>query len=180
VRTFLLATAALLCSVLHGQQFYFGAIGGAALTRDFPTFESVYPGDGFGNPAMDGLHFSGPRSLILGGLVGVRLHGPFSFEANVLHRPWRAESTLTLYPAGAPSVTTRYSFLASNSWEFPLMLKWDVPVLPEQRMRPFVEGGIAFRSMQNTSGVQLSPVGATFGAGVAFQLSSIRIAPTLR
>jgi hypothetical protein len=180
VRTFLLATAALLCSVLHGQQFYFGAIGGAALTRDFPTFESVYPGDGFGNPAMDGLHFSGPRSLILGGLVGVRLHGPFSFEANVLHRPWRAESTLTLYPAGAPSVTTRHSFLASNSWEFPLMLKWDVPVLPEQRMRPFVEGGIAFRSMQNTSGVQLSPVGATFGAGVAFQLSSIRIAPTLR
>jgi hypothetical protein len=180
VRTFLLATAALLCSALHGQQLYFGAIGGTALTRDFPIFESIYPGDSFGNPPSDFLHFSGPRSLILGGLVGVRLYGPFSLELNILHRPWRDDLTYTTYPPGAPSVTTQYSFVAANAWEFPLMLKWDLPLLSEQHLRPFVEGGIAFRSMENVNGVQLSPVGATLGAGVAFHLRSIRIAPTLR
>ena len=181
MRTLLLATAALLCSVLHGQQLYFGAIGGTALTRDFPIFETIYPGDSFGNPPNDFRHFSGPRSLILGGLVGVRLHGPFSLEVNALRRPWRDDLTLTEYPPGAPSVTTHNSYLATNAWEFRLMAKWDLPVLSEQRMRPFVEGGIALRSMQNTTAVQLSPVGATLGAGLAIRLAgSLRIAPTLR
>ena len=59
---------------------YFGAIGGTALTRDFPIFESIYPGDSFGNPPSDFLHFSGPRSLTLGGLLGVRLHGPLRWR----------------------------------------------------------------------------------------------------
>jgi hypothetical protein len=180
VRKFLLATAALLSSVLHGQQLYLGAIGGTALTRDFPLFESIYPGDSFGNPADVFRHFSGPRSLILGGLVGVRLAGSFSLEANFLRRPWRTDMTLTTYPPGSPSITTRQSYLAANAWEFPLMLKCDLPVLRDRRMRPFAEGGVAFRSMQNVSGVQLSVVGATFGGGVAFHIGSIRIAPTLR
>ncbi len=172
--------AALLCPVLHGQQLYFGAIGGTGLTRDFPLFESTYPGDSFGNPPSDSRHFSGPRSLILGGLVGVRLYGPFFLEVNVLHRPWRDDLTYTEYPPGAPSVTSHHSYLSANAWEFPLMLKWNLPVLSERRLRPFVEGGVAFRSAQDVNAVQLSPVGATFGAGLALHLGSLRIAPTLR
>jgi hypothetical protein len=60
------------------------------------------------------------------------------------------------------------------------MLKWDLPVMSERRLRPFVEGGVAFRSAQNSNAVQLSLVGATVGAGMALRLRSFRIAPTLR
>ena len=100
MRTFLLAsTAAILSSVLHGQQLYFGAIGGTALTRDFPLFESIYPGDRFGNPPSVFQHFSGPRSLVLGGLVGVRLSGRFSLEAH--ERYFKRYTTVVSVPDGS-------------------------------------------------------------------------------
>ena len=163
-----------------GQRLYWGAIAGTGLTPDFPRFDINGPADPF-NPAYDFQHLPGPRSLILGGLLEVQLTSDFSIEADILHRPLRTVLRYTEFPAGAPSVTTTNNFVAVNAWEFPLMLKWTPPVsLSNERVRPFLEGGIAFRTSQDDQATTPSQFGMTAGVGVSVRLGKLRVAPTIR
>jgi hypothetical protein len=181
MRTVAVVGVLMLSPHLCCQRLYLGAMAGTGLTNDFPPFDSRYPGDSFGNPPSDFQHLAGPRSLILGALVEVRLIERFSIEANVLHRPLRDTLILSEFPAGGPTTATNNTYTAAQTWEFPVMLKWSGPPLRAgRRFRPFVEGGVSFRSQQDTVAVQPSQVGVTVGAGVGFQTGAIRVAPTLR
>jgi hypothetical protein len=164
-----------------GQRIYWGLIGGTGLTRDFPYYEVSGAADAYGNPAYRFEHLPGPRSLIVGGLLEVRLTSSFSIEADVLHRPLRTIITDTEFPVGSPSVTTTNNYVAANTWEFPLMLKWNLPApMVRGRVRPFLEGGVAFRTSQDVSGALPSQFGMTAGVGAAVHFGKLRVAPTLR
>jgi hypothetical protein len=137
--------------------------------------------DAYGNPAYRFQHLPGSRSLILGGLLEVKLTSSFAIEADILHRPLRTTLIFTQFPAGGPSVTTKNNYVAANTWEFPLMLKWNLPSpLARGRVRPFLEGGVAFRTSQDVSGALPSQFGMTAGVGAAIHLSKLRVAPTIR
>lgn len=167
--------------VASGQRLYWGVIGGTGLTPDFPLFDASAPADAYGNPGYHFQHLPGSRSFILGGLLEVKLSTSFAIEADILHRPLRDTLINTIFPAGGPSVTTTNHFLAANTWEFPLMLKWSLhsPLEPG-RARPFLEGGAAFRTSQDDSAVLPSQFGMTAGVGAAIHFGRLRVAPTIR
>ena len=58
------------------------------------------------------------------------------------------------------------------------MLKYSLPFAG--RLRPFLAAGPSFRSQENASATEPSRLGVSAGAGAAFHLGRIRIAPTLR
>jgi len=61
------------------------------------------------------------------------------------------------------------------------MLKWSLPSVRAWRgVQPFLEGGPAFRTEQDASAAQPSQFGVTIGAGAAFQLGKVRVAPAIR
>jgi hypothetical protein len=171
----------ILIPATSGQRLYWGAIGGTGLTADFPAYDVGGPADVYGNPAYHFQHLRGPRSLILGGLLEVRLTSSFSIEADVLHRPLQTTLIYAEFPANGPSSTTTENYLSANTWEFPLMLKWNLPsVRAWGWVQPFLEGGPAFRTEENAAAVQPSQFGVTIGAGAAFHLGKVRVAPTIR
>jgi hypothetical protein len=164
-----------------GQRLYWGVIGGTGLTNDFPRYAASAPADAYGNPAYHFEHLPGSRSFILGGLLEVQLTGNLAIETDVLHRPLQAINIFTVFPAGGPSMTSTNKFLASNTWEFPLMLKWSLPSpLAGGRVRSFLEGGPAFRTSQDDSAALPSQFGMTAGVGAAIHFGKLRVAPTIR
>lgn len=170
-----------LSSVVFSQRFYWGVIAGTGLTPDFPRYQQSDAADSYGNPAFQFQHLPGPRSVILGGLLEVQLTSSFAVEADILHRPLRTTLIDTIIPAGGPSSTTINNFVAANTWEFPLMLKWNLPSpFARARVRPFLEGGVALRTSQDVSAALPSQVGLTAGVGAAIHFGKLRVAPTLR
>jgi len=170
-----------LASAASGQRLYWGVIGGTGLTPDFPRSDVSTPADVYGNPAVNVERMPGPHSLILGGLLEVQLTGNFAIEADVLYRPLPGTSVNTIFPAGGPTETNRYNFPSANTWEFPLMLKWNLPSpLIWGRVRPFLEGGPAFRTSQDDVGTLPSQFGLTAGVGAAIHFGKLRVAPTIR
>lgn len=164
-----------------GQRIYWGVIGGTNLTPDFPTYAVSGPADVYGNPAYDFEHLPGSHSFILGGLFEVQLTGNFAIETDVLHKPLRAVIIDTIFPAGGSGVTTTNKFVAANTWEFPVILKWNLPSpLARGRVRPFLEGGPAFRTSQDDSAALPSQFGVTVGLGAAIHFGKLRVAPTIR
>jgi len=163
------------------QRLYWGLIGGTGLTPAFPGYAVTAPADVFGNPEIHFEHLPGSRSFILGGLLEVQLTRNFAIETDVLHRPLTAMTVLTVFPADGPSVTTTNKFVAANTWEFPVMLKWNLPSpLARGPVRPFLQGGVAFRTSQDDLAVLPSQFGITAGVGAAIHFHKLRVAPTIR
>lgn len=160
-----------------GQRVYWGLIGGTGVTPDYPRYAASAPAGVYGNPASQFEHLPGPRSFILGGSLEVVFTSNFAIEADVLHRPLPDVVVDTIFPAGGPSVTTKYTFTA-NTWEFPVMLKRNLPSLG--RIRPFLEGGVAFRTSQDDVATLPSQFGLTAGVGAAVHFGKLRLAPTIR
>jgi hypothetical protein len=164
-----------------GQRLYWGVIGGTGLTSDFPRYDFSAPADVYGNPASTFVHLPGSHSFILGGLLEVKLNSSFSIEVDALHRPLPGIGVSTVFFSGGPNVTTRYNTPSANTWEFPVLLKWNLPSpLIWGRVRPFLEGGPAFRTSQDNSGTQPSQFGVTAGVGAAIHFGKLRVAPTIR
>jgi hypothetical protein len=170
-----------LVPVASGQRLYWGVIGGTGLTPDFPRYDVSSPADVYGNPASTLQRMPGPPRFILGGLLEVQLTSNFAIEADVLYRPLPGSSVDTIFPAGSSAVTTRYNIPSANTWEFPVMLKWNLPSpLIWGRVRPFLEGGPAFRTSQDDAGAMPSQFGLTAGVGAAIHFGHLRVAPTIR
>jgi Outer membrane protein beta-barrel domain len=176
-----LALVMTLGSAASGQRLYWGVIAGTNLTPDFPRSDMSGPADVYGNPAYQVERQPGPHSFILGGLLQVQLSSNFAIEADALYRALPGISIDTIFPAGGPAVTTRYNIPSANTWEFPVMLQWNLPSpLIWGRVRPFLEGGAAFRTSQDDTGAQPSQFGVTAGVGAAIHFGNLRVAPTIR
>lgn len=159
----------------YGQRLSVGVVGGTRLTGDFPYTDTSTPVDGLGNPGTRFQYMSGPKSLIIGALVEVRLREHLSIEANALNRPMRLKFVFPDFPAYGDS------FTAVRAWEFPVMLKYTLPSLPSAgRVLPFLEVGPSFRTQEDASAVEPSQFGISAGIGAAFHLGPFRLAPTLR
>jgi hypothetical protein len=163
-------------SSLSGQEFRIGFVGGAPITSNFAPSSSVYPGDAV-NPPSDWKAVSGPRCFIAGMSLEALISSRFSIEGNVLHRDLWAKQIYTLNPGTPAASTTTNQFIASTTWEFPVLFKY---TMGGNRWRPFVEGGVSFRSLERTGAPGPSRHGFTGGAGVAIELGRIQLAPQFR
>lgn len=162
---------------VYGQRFSFGVVGGTNVTNGFVPRYYYTPADIYGNPASDFWYESGPRSFILGASFEAYLANRFSLEANVLHRPMTYRIRYDAhFPEGTQS--TNYTATAVRAWEFPVLLKYTLPL--SSRFRPFVAAGPSFRTQEDAGAAEPSQVGFSAGAGVTIPWGRFRISPTLR
>ena len=171
----------LLISPAHGQRLTFGVIGGTNLTSGFSGRDDSYPGDPV-NPPSYFQYLSGNRSLILGALIEGYITRGFSIEVNVLERPMNSRILFKQFLPGGVTRTSDQQFTSVRAWEFPVLLKYTLPPFRYggTRLHPFLEAGPSFRTQENASSVEPSQLGVSIGAGAAFHVGRIRIAPTLR
>ncbi len=118
--------------------------------------------------------FSNSNQYIIGPMVW-ELHLPFglSIEADALYRPLN----VTIETQTVPQTTVFSTSQNVSSWEFPILGKVRVPVLP--LVKPYVDAGPSFR----VAGSDLSFVsskGLTAGLGLELKISKLRIAPEVR
>jgi hypothetical protein len=145
-----------------------GALGGIRLT------------DGF-------QHDDESRIYDVGGSVEVRLPARFAAEADALYQRIGYSNVFSLNDTNLFQGRTR-----GNSWEFPLLVKYYFRPQSES-WQPFFGTGFAFRTTSFHSDVIESPggafhqdyrsglgTGATFSAGVRFQLGRIALLPQAR
>jgi len=163
-------------SPLAGQEFRIGFLGGTPITSNFAPSTSFDSGDAVNPPSLFTAE-SGPRSVLAGLSLEALISSRFSIEGDVLHRNLWAKDIYTLNPGSTAASTTTNRFVASTTWEFPLLLKY---TMGGNRWRPFVEGGVSFRSLERTAAPGPSRHGLTGGAGVAMEFGRIQLTPQLR
>lgn len=119
------------------QSFRIGLEGGLPLTSAFDTKTSnVIPlgiATGFPN------YSSHTKRYTLGATAELDLPFHFAVKADLLYKRLGFASA-TLGPAATTAATT------ANSWELPLLGKYSVSKLGP--LQPYVEGGVAFRTLQ--------------------------------
>ena len=103
--------------------------------------------DIYGNPAVNVVRMPGGRSFIFGGLLEVQLTRRFAIEANVLHRPLTGiqhqDTEADNLRFGGPARSQTFNIPSATTWEFPVMLKWNVPspLLSRANQGHSAEGG---------------------------------------
>ena len=176
IAVFVAFLCVMLGSPLSGQEFRIGFVGGTPITSSYVPVTSVYPGDPINPPSIFTAE-TGPRSFIAGITLEALISSRFSIEGNVLHRNLWAKTIYTLNPGSPAASTTADAFVASTTWEFPLLFKY---TMSANRWRPFVDGGASFRSLERTGAPGPSRRGLTGGAGVAIEFGRIQLTPQLR
>jgi hypothetical protein len=147
----LMAFGILICCVCFGQSIWIGGIGGGMVT------------DEFSSDFVTGVS----KRYVVGPELDIGLPLGLGFEADALYRPWGFQS---------PSFGVSES---GNSWEFPLLLKYRLPV---PVVKPFVEGGYAPHVTNGSIGsfVPGAIDGVVIGGGVDFGIGRLRLSPTVR
>jgi opacity protein-like surface antigen len=150
----LLSPLLLVASVGLAQSFRVGAEGGVPLNNAFDTRTVSIPGF---LPTLPGSasYSSSAKRYTVGATAELDLPFHLAVKADVLYkRLGFGFSSVTLVPAGG-AASTITSATTANSWEIPLLGKYSVSKLGP--LQPYVEGGVAFRTLQ---GVQQTTVQA--------------------
>jgi hypothetical protein len=164
------------CCACAGQSLFIGVVGGGRATDDVTS--SATPES---------------RRYVAGPMIELGLPRGFAIEFDALYH---RNGYLIGHSNFAGSVIESER---ANSWEFPIVLKYKLPV---SKVKPFVEVGVAPRSISGTiseSGVnvnlltgQLTPfsgssktdwsnsLGVVAGGGVQFGVGRLRVSPELR
>jgi hypothetical protein len=174
MRSFLVLLLAAPC---FAQPLSVGVKGGVRASDDITGFSAT----------------SESKRYVVGPMAELRLPLGFAVEVNALYR---AEGYRTAFGNFAGSFTARER---ANSWEFPILLKYRLPV---PLLRPYVTGGIAPRTLHGTedaNGFTVdiptgqrtfysthitrewdSSVGAVMGGGIHLDFGRLGFSPELR
>lgn len=120
---------------------------------------------------------SGSTSLVLGPTLEVRLPFGLALEADALYRPLNINvqtSTSLDYLLGRLTLSTPLMPGYVDTWEFPLLAKYRLPV---PFMKPYFAAGPVFRA---TTVRQFSHNGVAVGIGVEARINHFRLSPEIR
>ena len=157
----------LFSAATFAQPLSVGIKGGIPLTDPFSnsTFSAV---NSFVNS------FSGSSDFVVGPSLEVHLPLGFSVEGDALYRPMSLVSETHLVPSSVLSRVTS----DHNSWKFPILVKYRF--LPIPVIKPYIEAGPSFRTLDSTLSQRLSKKGFTLGGGIELKISRVRLGPELR
>ncbi|HEV2198880.1 MAG TPA: porin family protein [Bryobacteraceae bacterium] len=163
------------------QPVSIGVEGGVPITDAFQTFR--------GNSAF---YATNTKRYEVGPALQVHFPARLTLEVDGLYKRLGYQ-----YQQSSPTVITRST--VANSWEFPVLIKYDVLPGP---LRPFVGAGGAFRHISGIDEVQhaidaagnvvdvtldnapefnrRNDIGLVLGGGVTFKLGRVRISPEFR
>jgi hypothetical protein len=136
----------LVTSIASSQPFRIGVEGGVPLTDAFSTASPTAV-------SISSLNYSSAtRRYTVGATAEVRLPSHLSIKADVLYKRLGFDSTYVPLPLinnviciSCPQ-TLITSATTANSFEFPVLAKYRIGKLGP--LRPYVEGGVAFRTIQ--------------------------------
>jgi hypothetical protein len=169
VHTKIIVAAALLGRAALAQSVSLGVVAGTHLTDSFTSSTLPFSGGSYTSAL---LFSSGPKSLIIGPSIELRLPWRFSVEVDALHRNWESREQYVTSVSGLLPFTHSSTH---TPWQFPILAKYR---LPGFKLQPVLESGISLRPAGTGSG--LSHVGFTAGAGVEVAAKGWRISPVLR
>ncbi|HLJ13285.1 MAG TPA: outer membrane beta-barrel protein [Bryobacteraceae bacterium] len=186
----------LVSAAAFAQPFSIGVKGGIPVTDALNAQSGFFPGMPLGNTSTSPgqiSYNSNTKRYLLGPTAELHLPLGFSFEVDALYRRLDYQSSFSAVDSLIAARTT------ANSWQFPLLLKWALPLGP---IRPFVDAG---PSVEWVSGVRQvrqvtvfpstvtitttsnpaelknqTTVGFTTGGGLEFKMGPVRIAPEVR
>ncbi len=163
-----------------------GFTGGIPLTDSFEDrTTSEFMGVAPGSPSNYFITvpirtYSDSRNFLIGPTIELRMILGLSVEADALYHPISISTqtgTPSLSTSAAGSLVANPSLPShTNTWEFPVMAKYHLP-LP--LVKPYVEGGPTFRALSSLDGY-LSRYGFTAGIGVEAKVWKVRLAPEIR
>jgi hypothetical protein len=178
-----------LTTAASGQHLAVGVKGGVPLVD---AFEQNTPPSLTLNPTFFFHYTFDTKRYTVGPAVDVSLPLKLRFEADALYTRLDYDSTVM----GIDTLTR--SATRANSWQFPLLLKKEIPV---ERVQPFGDIGYALRHVSGTShivNIVLPPPftisqtadspelvntwvnGFVVGGGVAFQAGPLKFSPEVR
>jgi hypothetical protein len=171
-RRFLLAFFIIAMTASAQSPVVFGVKGGIGITDAFS------PG---GDPPVV-FSQSATKDYIIGPTVDLRLPLGLSLEADALYRPESLEiqSVVVTNPTTNPTLsTTPFEKQRVNTFEFPLLVKYRLPV---SRIKPVLEVGPSFRAggSNNYLTYDLAHSGFTIGGGLEYKLPVLRLSTDLR
>ena len=185
IKTFLLSFACF--APLFAQPVSFGVEGGVPITDAFDAAHDTFQGNTASYSTYTHRYEVGPA-------FQVHLPLRLTVEVDALYKRLGYQ-----YNALTPATRT-FAATAVNSWEFPLLLKFEITPGP---IRPFVDLGISFRHISGVKQIRqvvtipagvvgvttltnppefnkATDEGLVFGGGVAFKFGPVRISPELR
>lgn len=163
----------------EGKRVSVGVKGGVPITDAFNVAQG-----------SNAAYFTKTKRYLVGPTLEIHLPARFSVEVDGLYKRVGYQ-----YEASGPFV---YSKTVANSWEFPLLGKFEILPGP---VRPFFDAGVSIRHLSGIRQVRQTiaagtfnrvevnnavefnkrnDVGFTSGFGVAFKLGPVRVSPEFR
>ena len=142
-----------------GSHLAIGALLGVPLIDEYRTFRNQF---GLGD-----VQGSGPRSLLAGAAIELRIVRKIYLEADGFHRPLRAAYSNQYLQAASISTT--------DTWQFLTLAKVKLPL---RRATPFAEIGPTLRIP--TVRPEITPFGLVAGVGVEKKWGPITVSPRIR
>jgi hypothetical protein len=155
-----------------GHQISLGVVLGTNLTGDFGRSTQVFEGNPFGHPGspVTDVVSSGPRKIIIGPTVDLRLPHRLSVEVDALYRLISTADDEFDAEGGRSRGTGTFV-----TWEFPVLAKYTFRI---RGVEPFIAAGPSFRLPQSLT--EASPYGVVAGTGMMFRRSRLGVAPSIR
>jgi len=130
---------------LAAQTLTFGVVAGTSATGDVHNSNDVSPGGTIPDGETESTTFvvhPGPRGLIIGPKLELRLPWNLSIEAEALHRALHLTETYTVSFSGGSQGFQSHFTETLASWEFPVLGRYHLSRLP---LSPFLEAGPSLR-----------------------------------
>jgi hypothetical protein len=185
IKTVLLSFAFL--APVFAQPVSFGVVGGVPITDAFNTAQG-----------LTASYATNTHRYLVGPAFQLHLPLRFTVEVDGLYKRLGYQYNATTEATAVTTITTAST--VANSWEFPILLKFEVTPGP---IRPFVDTGISFRHISGIKQVRrvvtipagvvgvttltnppefnkATDEGLVFGGGIAFKMGRVRIGPELR
>jgi hypothetical protein len=163
------------CAISASAQISIGVLGGA-------PFTDVVNATNQNNISFvtNSSNFTVGPALQIGLPLGLRV------EVDALYRPYSFIATSTVPPPFATSTAPVH--VSASEWRFPLLAQYRFPF---PVIRPFIEGGVSFNHLTNTSGTALittgpgnfinsTNAGVVLGGGVDLKIPLVRLSAELR
>lgn len=161
-------------TILAGQEFRIGVIGGTNLSPTFPSWSGTTY---ILEQSVQGRTQGNLRHVLIGPMIEVALPAKLSFEANAIRRPLTIRNTMIGLPPPYERQEGTYDS-TQMTWQFPLLLKYHLPQMGS--IQPFLAGGPSFRVQSAPIGVRPSRTGVTVGLGFDMRFGSFGVSPTIR
>ena len=157
----------LFCTKMSAQRVSLGLVVGGYGNADFVSH--YIPTPGF-NPDIA---ISDSGGYIVGPTLEVRFVRGLSLVADALYKPLHYKHAATFHADG----TIGFAPATVVTWQFPLLAKYR---FSSGNVKPFLEGGPAFRTAGNLNATNPSNHGVSAGVGIEGQWRALSLAPSIR